>query len=110
MRIIRISRNRLLRLAKRIRAQKVVATKDVELRQRMETADARIQQRYREKLSPEDYGAYKSSRDAYYEAYSQKWIELCNMKPHGTLSEKFKIVDQASEWARGEAGFNRLNT
>lgn len=110
MRIIRISRNRLSRLAKRIRAHKVLDTKNVDLRQRMEAADARIQQRYREKLSQEEFKTYESSRDAYYEAYSQKWIKLCNMKPHGTLSEKFKIVDQASEWARGETGFNRLNT
>ncbi|MFI0414274.1 MAG: hypothetical protein ACH255_09050, partial [Candidatus Thiodiazotropha sp.] len=72
---MRISKIRLAKLEARAREKTVVGARTGELRQRMETADARIQKRHREKLSPEDYDAYKSSRDAYYETYSQKWIE-----------------------------------
>ncbi|MEW8645151.1 MAG: hypothetical protein AB2563_03555 [Candidatus Thiodiazotropha endolucinida] len=102
---MRISRTRLLNLKKRIRAQKVLDAKSIELGKRMEAADARIQQRYRERLSQEELETYESSRDAYYEAYSQKWIELRSSMPHSTLAEKFKIADRASAWARGVTGF-----
>ncbi|MCG7978254.1 MAG: hypothetical protein N0E58_08970 [Candidatus Thiodiazotropha endolucinida] len=105
MRIIRISRNRLSRLAKRIRAQKVLDAKHVELRQRMAAAEARIERANRDKLSPDEYEQYLFSREAYYEVYRQRWSELRSSMPHSTLAEKFKIADRASAWARGVTGF-----
>ncbi|MEW8623959.1 MAG: hypothetical protein AB2559_20490 [Candidatus Thiodiazotropha endolucinida] len=104
---MRISKTRLLNLKKRIRAKKVLDEKHIELRRRMEAAQARVDERIQGKLAPEDFDQYLVDREAYYTACHEKWIELRSSMPCRTIAEKFKVADKAAEWARLQTGFNR---
>ncbi|MEW8000975.1 MAG: hypothetical protein AB2795_20725 [Candidatus Thiodiazotropha endolucinida] len=104
-----ISKVRLSKLEARAREKIVIDEKAVELRRRMEAAQARIERANRDKLSPDEYEQYLFSREAYYEVYRQRWSELRSSMPCRTIAEKFKIVDKASEWAIEQTGFKRSN-
>lgn len=102
---MRISKARLSKIEARAQEKIVIDEKAEELQRRMEAAQARVDKRYRDKLSPEEFELFVSSREEYYEVYHQKWAELCSMMPCGTLAEKFKVVDLASALAREKTGF-----
>lgn len=106
---MRISKIRLSKLETRAREKTVVDAKNVELRKRMASAQARVDKRYRDKLTSEEYDQYLVSRENYNQAYYQKWSELRSTMPCRTIAEKFKIVDKASEWAIEQTGFKRSN-
>lgn len=106
---MRISKIRLAKLEAMAREQIVICDKADEFRQRMASAQARVDKRYRDKLTSEEYDQYLVSRENYNQAYYQKWSELRSTMPCRTIAEKFKIVDKASEWAIEQTGFKRSN-
>lgn len=73
----------------------------------MEAAQARVDERIREKLTPEDYDQYLIDREDYYEVYYQKWLELCSTMSCRTLADRFRIADRAAVLAIEQTGFNR---
>ncbi|MCG7904889.1 MAG: hypothetical protein JAY60_21005 [Candidatus Thiodiazotropha weberae] len=100
---MRLTKIRLAKLASMVRNQAVLNDKADELRQRMQSAQARVDERIREKLAPEDFEQYLVDREAYYTALYQRWAELRSTMPCRTLADKFKIADRAAELT----GFNR---
>lgn len=104
---MRISKTRLAKLETMFRGQVVINDRADELRRRMQSAQARGDERIREKLAPEDFDQYLVERGDYYQAYYQKWSELRATMPCRTLADKFKIADRAAELASEQTGFNR---
>ncbi|ODC00605.1 hypothetical protein A3197_09810 [Candidatus Thiodiazotropha endoloripes] len=104
---MRLTKIRLAKLASMVRNQVVLSDKKGELRQRMQSAQARGDERIREKLAPEDFDQYLVERDDYYTALYQRWAELRSTMPCRTLADKFEIADRAAELAIEQTGFNR---
>lgn len=104
---MRITKIRLAKLATMVRNQVVLSDKADKLRQRMESAQARVDKRYRDTLTPEEYDQYLTSREVYYTTCHEKWTELRSSMPYRTIAEKFKITDKAAEWAIEQTGFCR---
>ncbi|MET0000049.1 MAG: hypothetical protein ABW125_11680 [Candidatus Thiodiazotropha lotti] len=106
---MRLTKIRLAKLASMVRNQVALNDKKGELRQRMQSAQARTDQRIREKLAPEEFDQYLIDREDYCQVYYQKWLELRSTMPCRTLADKFKIADRAAELASEQSGFNKPN-
>lgn len=104
---MRISKARLSKLEARAQEKIVIDKKAEELRRRMEAAQARVDKRYRDRLSPEEFEQFITAREAYYEVYEQRLVELRKTMPYNGIADKFRVARLASKWAREKTGFKR---
>lgn len=107
---MRISKTRLAKLESLVRGQVVISDQADEVRLRMQSAQARVDEQTREKLASEEFDQYLVDRKDYYQVYHDKWLELRSTIPCRTLADKFKIADRAAELAIEQTGFNRICT